>query len=72
LQALKKRTRHPEICGLKSFRKAGIDQSKMMASLIPLAVFGMEAGQGRCRPQLQCERGLLSCNGKRFRKAVNR
>jgi hypothetical protein len=53
---LEERARHLEIFGLKSFREAVIDESKSMASLIPLPPFGKEAGQINCRPQLKGER----------------
>jgi hypothetical protein len=52
---LEERARHLEIFGFKSLREAVIDESKSMASLIPLHRFGKEAGQVNCRPQLEGE-----------------
>ena len=41
-----------------------------MPGLIALAVFGEQAGQHHCRPQLQGERRLLACDSERFGQAV--
>jgi len=50
------RARQFEICGFKSFRETVVHESKAMASLLPLPLFGKKAGEFHCRPQLQGER----------------
>ena len=70
-QILKQRARQPEICGFESFGKAVVDEGERMPGLIALAVFGEQAGQHHCRPQLQGERRLLACDSERFGQAVH-
>ena len=60
-----------EICGFESFRETVVDESQGMAGLIALAVFGEQAGQGHCRPQLPGERRLRACDSERFGQAVH-
>ena len=62
MQLLEERARDLEIFGFKSLREAVIDESKIMASLIPLPGFGKKAGQVNCRSQLPSERRLRTCN----------
>src|SRR6202167_2929462 len=70
-QNLQQRARPPHIRGFESLRETVVDESQGMAGLIALAVFGEQAGQGHCRPQLPGEGRLRACNSERFSQAVH-
>src|SRR3984957_13567206 len=70
-ELFEKRSRPLEVGGLESLREAIIDVSEPIAGLISLPVVGHEPSQDHCCSQFEAKRGLLSCNGKCFRQAVD-
>src|SRR5580693_7230686 len=68
---LQERARQLEIFGFKSLREAVIDESEFTSSLITLAAFGEQTGQGHRRSQLQGQRRLDARGFDGFVQAIH-
>ena len=70
MQILQDGPRQPEIFGFKSLRESIVDERELMKCLIPLSPFGEQTRQGRCRSQLQGQRGLDARDFDGFGQAI--